>query len=262
MNSSLKVVAKYSTLEFKQMNDITADLYNTDVEAGNIGNLEAISKYSTFRAGDAGKVDIDAYNDKYYLGNTGDIHLTDKYSILNVLNAGHIKLDCYNSTVQLKSAEDVEVISKYGKYEMGGAHNLNIISAFNDTYRIEHLESLNVNDSKYAVYKIEHLEHSLLLKEGYSDKIQVTETGALKELKVNGKYVSVEMALDKGLDYRFFADVKYGKLDINEEAMIVKRKIKEGPALEMEAIKGVEREGMPSFFVNGYDMAVTLTGEL
>ena len=27
----------------------------------------------------------------------------------------------------------------------------------------------------------------------------------------------------------------------------------------MEAIKGTESEGMPSFFVNGYDMAITLT---
>ena len=71
-------------------------------------------------------------------------------------------------------------------------------------------------------------------------------------MKVNGKYIVVEMALDKDYSYRFKADVKYPKFDINEEAMNVRVKIKESSELEMEAIKGTESEGMPSFFVNGY----------
>jgi len=69
----------------------------------------------------------------------------------------------------------------------------------------------------------------------------------------------LKMVLDKDLDFRFKADVKYPKFEIDEESMDVKRKIKEGSELKMEAIKGSETEGMPSFFVNGYEMAVTLT---
>ncbi|MEA3460720.1 MAG: hypothetical protein U9R49_02495 [Bacteroidota bacterium] len=56
--------------------------------------------------------------------------------------------------------------------------------------------------------------------------------------------------------------MKYPKFDINEEAMKVLIKIKEGSDLKMEAIKGTESEGMPAFFVNGYEMAVTLTENL
>ena len=47
----------------------------------------------------------------------------------------------------------------------------------------------------------------------------------------------------------------------NTEDMNTRIKIKESSELEMEAIKGVESEGMPSFFVNGYDMAITLTDQ-
>jgi hypothetical protein len=262
VNSTLKVVAKYSTLEFQQLKDIEADLYNTDVEARNIGNLVSVSKYSNFRVGDAGKVELNAYNDKYILGNTGDITFIDKYSDLHAGNAGHVTLDCYNSSVWFTKVEDVDLHSKYGRYEIAGARKLNIISAYNDTYRIEKLGSLNVSDSKYAVYKIDYLESSLLLKEGYSDKIQVAKTGAFKELNINGKYITLEMALDKGLSYKFVANVKFGKLDINEEAMNVRKMIKDGSQLEMEAVKGVEKEGMPAFFVNGYEIAVTLTEQL
>ncbi len=84
----------------------------------------------------------------------------------------------------------------------------------------------------------------------------------IKGVKLNGKYIVLEMALEKDLNYSFKAEVKFPKFDINEEAMDVRIKIKEGSDLKMEATKGVKSEGMPAFFVNGYEMAVTLTEKL
>ena len=259
VNDNIQITAKYSTLEFTDMKDIKADLYNTTFEAGNIGDLSIVSKYSNFKAGDAGKVDIDAYNDKYSLGKAGDIRFIDKYSDLIAVQSGYTELDCYNSTVIINRLEDLDLRSKYGSFEFERMGNLNIASAYSDKYSIDSLNSLNITDSKYGVYRIDHLERSLFLKVGYSDKFYVESAGMLKEVKVNGKYVVVEMALDKELSYRFKADVKYPKFDINEEAMNVRIKVKEGSGLKMEATKGTESEGMPSFFVNGYEMAVTLT---
>jgi hypothetical protein len=262
VSSPLNLTAKYCGLEFEDMSDIEADLYNTNMETGDVGDLKLVSKYSDIRTGNAGKVDIDAYNDKYSFENTGDIKFIDKYSDLNAEISGHLQLDCYNSTVNIVSAEDVELKSKYGKYAIEGARNLNISTGYNDNFKITTLHSLNINESKYCVYKVNHLESSLLLKDGYSDKVFVTKTGEFKEAKVNGKYIVVEMALDKDLSYKFEAKVKYPKFEINEEAMNVRIKIKEGSDLQMEAVKGEEKEGMTSFFVNGYEMAITLTDNL
>ena len=259
VNSNIKIAAKYSSLEFTDMKDIKVDLYNTTFEADDIGNLGAVSKYSKVKVGDAGIVNIDAYNDKYTLGIAGDIKFIDKYSDLTAKQTGHTELDCYNSTVIIDKLEDVDLKSKYGNYEFKEARNLNITTAYSDKYTVESLGTLNITNTKYCVYKITYLDNSVLLKEGYSDKLFVTKTGMLKEVKVNGKYVVLEMALDKDYAYRFNANVKYPKFEIDEESMNVRKKIKEGSELEMEAIKGVESEGMPSFFVNGYDMAISLT---
>lgn len=262
LNSPLTLAAKYSTLEFKDVKDIEADLYNTNIETGDAGDLDIVSKYSDFRTGNAGKITIDAYNDKYSFENTGDIKFTDKYSDLNAKISEHILLDCYNSTINLVSAQDVELKSKYGKYSIEGARNLNISTAYSDHFKMGTLHSVNISESKYGDYKVDHLESSLLLRDGYSDKIFVTKTGDFREVKVDGKYIDLEIALDKELSYRFKANVKYPKFDINEEAMNVRIKIKEGSDLQMEAVKGVESEGMPAFFVNGYEMAITLTDQL
>ncbi len=262
VNSNVDIRAKYSTVEFKDMKDLKIDFYNTDMEAGVIGSLEGVSKYSNFKSGDAGKISIDSYNDKYSFGNTGDIKFTNKYSDLKALNSGYVELDSYNGTVSFTLVEDIDLKSKYGKYEIGAARNLNIISAYNDSYKIGKLNALNITESKYGVYKIDHLESSFILAEGYSDKFYISGTGAFKGMKLKGKYIVVEMALDKDLNYRFEANVKYPKFKINEEAMDVRIKIKEGSDLQMEAIKGAKSEGMPAFFVNGYEMAVTLTENL
>jgi hypothetical protein len=259
VKGNIKIAAKYCTMEFAKMKDIKADLYNTSVEAEDIGSLSVVSKYSKFKAGNAENVEIDAYNDKYALGAVGDITFIDKYSDLIAIEADHTELDCYSSTVEIDRVEDVELKSKYGSYEFEEARNLTVSSAYSDKFTIDSLKSLNVTDSKYGVYEIKHLDNSLYLKEGYSDKILVEGSGSLRGVKLNGKYVVLELALDKELDFRFKADVKYPKFDINEESMDVRRKIKEGSELKMEAIKGSEEEGMTSFFVNGYDMAVTLT---
>jgi len=257
-----EITAKYSELEFTSLKDITADFYNTDLETGPIGNLNIRSKYSNIRVEDAGIIDIDSYNDKFFFENTGDIKFFAKYSDLASKISGNIKMDCYNSTLNVVSVQTIELISKYGKFAIDACKDLNIASTYNDSYKIASIASVNVSESKYSVFKIEHLENSLLLKNGYSDKFFIATTGNLKEVKLNGKHVLMELTLNKALNYKFTADVKYPKFNIHEEGMDVRRKIKEGSDLKMEAIKGVESEGMPAFFVNGYEMAITLTEEL
>jgi hypothetical protein len=260
VQGKLKLTAKYSNLELKKLNDIEANLYDTDIEATAIGNLVVTSRYSVLNAGDAGSIDINAYNDKYSLGNTGDIKFVDKYSDLTTGISGNVELDCYNSTVVMTGTSDIDLKSKYGKFEIGKAKNLNITSAYDDNYRIESLKTLNITESKYGTYKIGELTSSLVVDDGYTDKFIVSKTDpGYDGMKVDGKYLNIQIAIEDDLQFRFKANVKYPKFDINEEAMNVKIKIKESSQLEMEAIKGVEKEGMPSFIVNGYEVALAFT---
>ncbi len=258
VGNRLDLKAKYSTLELKDLKDVQADLYNTDLEAGNAGDLQIQSKYSTVRLKDAGKADIRAYNDKYSFEQTGDIRFVDKYSDLNAVRTGDLDLDCYNSTMTVQKAGDLSLSSKYGKYRIGTLNGLHVLTGYNDSYEIENMSTLDIDITKYGEFKIGYLESSLILKEGYSDKISVSGTGSLKEMQLNGKYIDAEITLDEYLSYRFQANVRYAHFDLPEESMKVNKKIQEGSNLEMEAIRGVASEGMPAFFVNGYDMNLTL----
>ena len=52
---------------------------------------------------------------------------------------------------------------------------------------------------------------------------------------------------------------EYPKLDINEENFIHKTKIIESSAIEYDAVKGKEYEGMTEIKVEGYDISLTIT---
>lgn len=260
ISNSLKIQAKYSSLELKEVGDLEAELYNTDVEAGNIGNLSIASKYSKFKVGNAGLVAINSYSDKYAFGRTGDVSFINKYSELRTEASGNMTLDCYSSTLVLGSVENMELKSKYGKYEVEELGNLHSSSSYSDNYKIGVLKTLNLDESKYGTYRIEQLSSSLLLKEGYSDKFFITKTGSgFRGMKVNGKYIKVESALDANLSFRFNAKVKYPKFDMDEEAMDVRIKILESSQLDMKALKGSESEGMAEFNFEGYDVNLIFT---
>ncbi len=258
VNSYLSLEAKYSTIELEVVGDVAANLYNTDLETSSMENLSVESKYSKIRIGDAANITINSYSDKYSFGNTGNIKFTDKYSDLNANISRDLILDCYNSTVSIAGMNNVDLKSKYGKYELDSVVNLHISSSYSDNFQVQSIHTLNVSESKYCTYKMDQLFSQLLLKEGYSDKFFITGTSAeFKGIKVNGKYVKIEMAVDETLNYRFKANLKYPKLDIDEESMDVRIKILESSQLEMEATKGPVTEGMAEFVVNGYDVALT-----
>lgn len=260
VNNNLSVEAKYSTVEFRIVGDVSADLYNTDMEISSLGNLTIQSKYSKIKTGDAANVTINAYSDKYALGNTGNIRFTDKYSDLKAGISRDLTLDCYSSTVELAGGSQLELKSKYGKYEIGTMENFHISSSYSDNFQVRSTTTFNVAESKYGTYKINLLSDQLLLKEGYSDKFFITDTGSeFKGIIVNGKYINMQMALDPALSFRFKANVKYPKLEINEEGMDVRVKILESSQLEMEATRGTLSDGMAEFVVNGYEVALTFT---
>ena len=255
----LAVEAKYSTLEFADLKDVSAEFYSTDLEAGNAGNLTIKSKYSEVKAEDVGNITLNSYSDKFSFTNTGNIKFVNKYSDLNAGKTGIVEVEGYTSKLILASAERIKLKSKYGKFEVGETTHLNITSAYSDKVEIGKLTSLDIQESKYGTYKAEELTSSLVLENGYSDKFFITKTSqAFKGFKVKGRYLDAEIGVDPGLDFRFKADVQYPSFDIGEEEMTIKIKIKESSKLQMEAIKGTEAEGMPLFQAEGYNVKIEL----
>jgi len=254
------ITDKYSTIDFKVMKDVTADLYNSKFETEAVGDLKIETKYSKVTSATSGDLDINSYNDKYNITKTGDIKFIAKYSDLTTESSGQIDLDCYEGTVTLKEAKDLKIISKYADFQIGAAGDCSISSSYNDKLDAGKLNSLSINESKYCSYRIDELTSSVTETDGYEDKFTIFKAGAgLKEVRVNGKYVDVSLNLPKTFDYRFKTKITYPKLDMDESVLNTRLKISEGSQLEYDAVKGTEKEGMPLIEINGYEMSLKIT---
>ncbi len=259
LGGKAEITDKYSTMEFKNMKDVRANIYNSRLDAGDCGNLQIQSKYSKVTFSNTGDLNINGYNDKYNFSKTGDITFVAKYSDLVTEQSGKADLECYDGSVSIKLVKDVRIESKYGEYLFGTAENCSISSSYNDRMTVDKLNALEINQSKYCNYKVDELAESLSESEGYNDKFNVSRMGRdFKEIRVNGKYLEVSVVIPKTVDYRFKANINYPNLDINESAFKPIVKIEKSSQIEYDAVKGTEKEGMPLIEANGYQVSLTI----
>lgn len=260
ISGKTELEAKYCTLEFKDLKDLNAVLYNTNLDAKNTGNMKIDSKYSKIAAVKSGTLVIDSYNDKYTIPLTGDITFTAKYSDLKTESSGMLKLNCYEGNILLKDVKDIELTSKYADFQIGSAGNITITSAYNNKLTMGKLSSLKIDESKYCSYKIDELVYSVTENAGYEDKFNIARTGnSFREINISGKYVVVSLFMPETTDFRLRAKIQYPKLEMDESKLKTKIKISEGSNLEYDAVKGTERDGMPSIEVNGYQIALKIS---
>jgi hypothetical protein len=259
VSNKAEIEDKYGSIEFRDMKDVKADLYNSKLQASSMGNLEIVSKYSKVTVTTAGRLDIDGYNDKYDFEKTGDISFTAKYSDLKALISGQAVLDCYEGSVNLKEAKDITISSKYADFQFGVAGNITVSTSYNDKLVSVKLNSLKIDESKYCSYRIEELTGSVSESDGYEDKFTIMKTGQdFTGFSIDGKYTEATLSLPKSTGYRFRARIQYADLDMDESQLKSKTKIVDGSNLEYDAVKGTEKEGMPVIEVKGYQMGLKI----
>ena len=259
VGSSSILKAKYCTIEFETMKNVTAELYNTDIETENIENLSLESKYSKIFGKNALDLNIDSYNDKLVFETTRNVNFSAKYSSFRAQKSGMLTADSYNCTIIIDDLDDIKINSKYSKFEFKNGESCTLLSAYNDGLKFSSLKNLSISESKYGSYKIDELTTSLNVTDGYSDKLSILKTGLeFKELDINEKYGKIEIGLPQELAYRFIAKIKYPNLNIDEAGISTKIKIKESSDLEYEGVKGIESPEMPLILVKGYSVSFSI----
>jgi hypothetical protein len=82
LTNKARIVDKFSIIEFKDINELSAKLYNSSFKAINTGDLVIDSKFSRVTALHSGTLQINSYNDNYSIPKTGDITFISKNSVL------------------------------------------------------------------------------------------------------------------------------------------------------------------------------------
>lgn len=255
ISGDLNITAKYTSFEFKDCKDITANFYDCNFTSLEAGKCEYISKYSKISSTSVMDLTIDSYTDKFTFETCGNIDIKSKYTDLKTKEAKELKIDSYEGSYEIDNCLSMEIFSKYTDFETESVNNLLATNIYEGSIICSRINYLTIKESKYVKYKLGLLNESLKLEIGYEDDLFIDKLGSdFKSIELNGKYLKCETVFNNDLDLKFIANIKYPHLDLENVDLSTKIKIQESSSLEYEAYKGKVSEDMPLISLSGYEI--------
>lgn len=247
---------KYGKAKFNSINEAEMELYEQEITANSISELEIDTKYSELNIDQLGPTDITSYETDFEIGVLEKIEGSIKYGemeITDILREG--RLTTYEFDIDADAIGTLVFNeSKYGKLEARLVERLGLEESYEDNFDLGELGSLISEDTKYGEYKVRLLTGKFKLN-GYEDEINIYSFGTgASEVKIEGKYIDASIDIE-GRSYNLNASTKYGSIDVDRSSKDVRKYIKDGDQIEVEASSKVAGEPI-IIIIKGYEMKV------
>ena len=247
---------KYGSAQIDQIEDAKMELYEQDIDANLINKLTIDTKYSDLKVKDLGSTEIISYESDFEVGSLELLNGKLKYGKLEITRSlKDAELTTYEFDIDAASIESLVLVnSKYGNLEAESIDNLRLQQSYEDDFDIDNLGKLIADEAKYGDFVIGELKDELELS-GYECEIKIKRIdSSTTNIDISGKYI--ETSIDtEGIDYTLKANTKYGKIDIDKTNMSIKKYIKDGDLLEIEANSPNSSSENPVLIsISGYEM--------
>jgi len=251
---------KYGRASLKGVEKATIDIYEQKLSIEKLGETNMEAKYSDLRFMEARKIIANAYESDFYLGTLQYLSGSYKYGEIEIaerLKEGS-ELEFYEMELEGKNIDKLQFkSSKYSKLTADNIDYLSYILSYEDDTQIEMLGQLISGNSKYGKHSIKTLQNKLDLN-SYEDDIEVeVVSNSVNEISINGKYIDAKLGLTN-TSFVINGNVKYGKIDYDETNIEIKKYIKDGDQLEIEAFSKNKKENPLLINIQGYEVKVEL----
>lgn len=215
---------KYSSAFIGKGGDAIMNIYDCDIEALEMENVEIESKYSEFDIKSMQTLDIQSYDDEIRIGNINSLNSEAKYSRFQISNN---MTDClikfYDSDIDAKDIENLVFEAKYSSLNAVNVKSAKISEMYDSDLRMEIVDKLICNDSKYDDIRINSVEKSVSFNTAYSLTLKIDHVSpSFESFKGDFKYGSVKLPLNNKLDFNLKFEITYGSVDFPKERMKVK----------------------------------------
>jgi hypothetical protein len=217
IKGDLSMDAKYTKARFGNFKNGKLELYDCEMVFGSGNDVNIKSKYSELKLGALNSLQLDTYDDKV---ETGDINrnltIQDKYSNFKIGSFAEARMDIYDADLDLYGGDQMMVKSKYSSIRLTQLNFLQFQVSYDDQLEAKQLGKLQVDNSKYTKYDLGTLQKGLTIK-SYDDNIDIEKlVGPLDDITIDGKYTNVDFNMGSGVAFALKADMKYGKLNIDD----------------------------------------------
>jgi len=251
--------ASYSKFKFDNLENVSLNLFDTDIFAIKAIDIECKSKYSEIEIAQISDIVINGFDDKYFFTTLANVNLTTKYSNFKANQTKNITINSYDSDVEVVSSALLSITeTKYSTYKFGSATSVNITKSFDDkvninnatnvvtgeskytsyvfgsinnysennafdnNYTINKVNGFKLNNTKYSDIDIENITDSFFVN-GFEDNTNIANTSsAFKEFTVKGKYQKVKVTIPESLSATIDYKSQYGKCSVPSNKFTLK----------------------------------------
>jgi hypothetical protein len=216
-NSSFN--AKYSKFVLGNGSNASFDIYDCTVTGKNLADVRIVTKYSTLEFSTVKAANIQSYDDDFDIKNLSGIEATAKYS--SFLLGGEMSnssFDLYDSDVKGGSYKSLDYSAKYSELAADKIGDLNIDVIYDCTLKIGNVENFSCNESKYDDISIGTAVKSIKMPAAYDIQLNVDNLpNTFSSFTGDFKYGSVTLITDPLLKYKLSCKQTYGSLNYPKE---------------------------------------------
>lgn len=256
---SAKMNLKYGSAEIDNLGNVKMEIYEQEMTVNDIINISINAKYSDIEFQNVEMFEAVSYESDIQIGKVRKLSGNYKYGDIKIINSvDEADLTLYEVDIEANTIGTLLLENtKYCKFEIERVNSIQFDQSYEDETDIGTAGSFISSNSKYGNHTIGLLESFFDLN-AYEDEVEINELGkSVTDIKVDGKYIDLAIDSD-GSSFILKSNIKYGKVDYDESSVDVKRYIKDGDNLEVEA-QSKNSSGTPiNISIKGYEVKVQL----
>ena len=210
-----KFEMKYSSASIGKGGDAVMNIYECELEAIEMNDVEINSKYSKIDITTINTLDFDSYEDKIKIGKINSLNSEAKYSDYRINDdITNCIINLYDSDIEAKNIDQLVFTAKYSSLRALNINSIKIDNLYESKIDASIVGKFSCNESKYDKIEFEAITKSLDFISAYELNLRVgkVET-SFESFTGSFKYGSIKLPLDPALEFSLKFETTYGKVD-------------------------------------------------
>jgi hypothetical protein len=252
-----KIESKYAKFEFEAMGKVHFNGYEAKLSAECTKDFKLNTKYSEIEIANMEKVDYKGYEDKLNLEKLSSLKADAKYCEIELEHCQWVNAILYEGKLEVEKAQRIGVNAKYVEMNFGSLRAFKIDNGYENEIDMEAVDSAISINGKYNEFSFEWLNTYLKL-DGYEDDVDIDLLSKnFSEIKIDGKYLKLNLGLEKGINYNLRGTIQYPTLNVDKSRYKVVLHDKESDKLKFDYSFGKNSKNQ-LIQVDGYEVEISI----
>jgi hypothetical protein len=219
-----KFQMKYSSASIGKGGDAVMDIYDSEIEAIEMNNVEITSKYSEIDIASINTLDFNSYDDEIEIEKINSLSSQAKYSNYRInSNMLNCIVDFYDSDITAKNIDKLVYSGKYSSLKAIDVKSATVNKLYDSNINLGIVDEFSCVESKYDEIEFVAITKSIDFPSAYTLSLRVAEVkSSFENFTGNFKYGSVNMELPTSLEFSLDFQTTHGDVDFPKDRLKVK----------------------------------------